>query len=87
MKKSKKISIESYDVIPNSAFIIIPFNEKWSTDVTLGIKDVCNGLGIKANRADDLYNTKNTVIDDILKSICQSEIIIVDISKHNPNYS
>lgn len=85
MKNNKKISNKLYNVISDTAFIVLPFNEKWSDDVTSGIKEVCEGLGIKANRADDLYNTKNTFIDDILKSICQSQLIIVDISKHNPN--
>ena len=60
MKNNKKISNKLYNVISDTAFIVLPFNEKWSDDVTSGIKEVCEGLGIKANRADDLYNTKNT---------------------------
>ncbi len=75
----------SYDVKKNSAFIILPFSEVWSADVTKGIRDTCKKCGFSAKRADDIFDTKRSVIDDIWKGLCEAEIVIVDVTKQNAN--
>ena len=75
----------TYDVKKNYAFIIIPFSETWSNDVTKGVKAVCRKCGFYAKRADDIFDTKRTVIDDIWKGLCEAEIVIVDVTKQNAN--
>lgn len=74
-----------YAVCMHTAFIVIPFKESWSDDVTYGIKSVCENLGIDAKRADDLFDTQQTITQDIIKGICQAELVIVDITVYNPN--
>ena len=76
---------ELYPVNSNTAFVVIPFKEDWSDDVTDGIKEVCKAKGIEAKRADDLFDTQQTVTEDIMKGICQAELVIVDITVYNPN--
>lgn len=77
-----------YIVIDNkinykTAFIIMPMNDKY--DYVYGIiKDVCERLNIKAERADDIIQ-QNFIMSNVLEGIVKSETVIVDISEGNPN--
>jgi len=73
-----------YYLKKNFAFILMPFNELWSKDVSHMIKQACEHTGFSAARADDFL--KPTVImDDIWHNINIAEVIIADITVHNPN--
>lgn len=74
-----------YTIKPKTVFIIMPFREKWSDDVSNAIKDTCNKIGIIAIRADDMFSTKNDVLDDIWQGINEAELIIADVSTKNAN--
>lgn len=67
----------------NSAFLIMPFNEKFERLHGI-INEVCITLGITPHRADDIFASK-PIIENILECICKSEIIIVDLTEKNPN--
>lgn len=85
MKNFVNVLKDLYPVVPNTAFIVIPFKTPWSYDVTTGIKQVCHLNGIEAKRADAFFNTRKTIAEDIIRGLCQSELVIVDITTHNPN--
>ena len=76
-------------IIPNqeievgTAFVVMPIRQEF--DLPLGvITDVCNTLGIKARRADDIAR-QDFIMSNILDGIAKSEIVIVDITGNNPN--
>lgn len=76
-------------IIPNqeielgTAFVVMPIRPEF--DLPLGIiTDVCNTLGIKARRADDIAR-QDFIMSNILDGIAKSEIVIVDITGNNPN--
>lgn len=76
-------------IIPNqeievgTAFVVMPIRSEF--DLPLGIiTDVCNTLGIKARRADDIAR-QDFIMSNILDGIAKSEIVIVDITGNNPN--
>lgn len=67
----------------NSAFLIMPFNDKF--EIVHGvINEVCINMGIVPQRADDIFTPK-PIIANILDGISRSEIIIVDLTQKNPN--
>lgn len=74
-----------YSIKANSVFIIMPFSEAWSDDVSEGIKSVCDKYGITARRADDMFDMQKDVISDIWKGINEAELIIADVSVKNAN--
>ncbi len=67
----------------NSCFILMPFQEKWSDRVNNKLKDTLKALHFEAKRADDLFG--NNVLEDIWTAINESELIIADLTKKNPN--
>lgn len=76
-------------IIPNqeielgTAFVVMPIRPEF--DLPLGIiTDICNTLGIKARRADDIAR-QDFIMSNILDGIAKSEIVIVDITGNNPN--
>jgi len=75
----------TYEKKPNTAFIIIPFTEEWSKDVSDTIVNVCKKHKVTAVRADNIFDTKRSVLEDIWKGIYESELIIADITKQNAN--
>lgn len=74
-----------YSIKDNSVFIIMPFGEAWSDDVSEGIKSVCDKYDIIAQRADNMFDTQKDVISDIWKGINEAELIIADVSVRNAN--
>lgn len=74
----------SYEIDPLSAFVIMPFGEKWAADTFDTIKDACTKCHIKAKRADTIFDT-GLIVDNIWKLINESGLIIADITKHNAN--
>lgn len=81
-----KISIQKFDIETKrlSAFVIMDFSEEFEYIYSEVIKLVCKELDIECYRADE-YNYPGSIIKDILDSIRDSDIIIVDITPDNPN--
>lgn len=66
-------------------FIIMPFTEPWSKRIYRIISEcLSNDLNdIQAVRADDLFG--QDVLLDIWKAICESEIVVAEVTGKNPN--
>jgi len=71
------------DINLGTAFVVMPIKQEFGT-VMGWIIEVCENLGIKAQRADDFTN-QNFIISNICEGIVRSEIVIVDITGTNPN--
>ncbi len=83
MDYPKDYAVGTCEINIGTAFIIMPINS--SFDLPFGlITEVCNSLGIKLRRADEI-SCQNFIISNILESIAKSEIIIADVSGSNPN--
>ncbi len=67
-----------------SAFVVMPFTETWSEETYEIIKDVCINLNIKLNRADEILGSQS-IYNDIITNIIESDIIIADITVKNAN--
>lgn len=66
------------------AFIIMPFNEPWSSEVLALAKSVAENFKINIIRADDIFVPQN-IVNDIWQMINESGLIIADITVHNAN--
>jgi|GEM_PF-2079085 len=75
--------VSNWDINIGTAFVVMPIKPEF--DMTLGlISEVCDSLGIRAQRADDITR-QDFIMANILEGIAKSEIIIVDITGSNPN--
>lgn len=67
-----------------TAFTVMQFSKEYNELYANVIESVCGEFGIKAIRADDIYNN-GMVIHDIVKEISESQLVIADITPNNPN--
>lgn len=81
-----KIFFEDLVVEPvqGSCFILMPFGEPFDELYQEVIKECLQENNFSINRADELYGSK-PIIEDILKNIESSEIIIADVTGKNAN--
>jgi len=71
--------------LKNTVFMVMPFKDQLAEDAyTHSTRPVIDSCGLKIIRADEIFSP-NPVFDDILASLEQAIIVIVDISGHNPN--
>lgn len=76
-------------IIPNqeinwgTAFVVMPIRDDFDSVLQTIVK-VCKGIGITAQRADDI-SRQDIIMANILEGIAKSEIVIVDITGQNPN--
>lgn len=66
-----------------TCFLLMPFASEMRP-VHAAIKDVCESLAMKCERADDIYSQR-PIFSTILHSIISSEVIIADLTGKNPN--
>lgn len=76
-----KISI---DRVENQCFYLCPFSEPFNTIYRDHVVPAIKTLGMTIKRADDIYGTQ-PIVDDIWEGICESEIILADVTGRNPN--
>jgi hypothetical protein len=86
LQGSSEIIISNFKVnnIQPTAFIVMQFSDEYNQLYEEVIKPVCEAYGILCERADEYYST-NMIIEDIVKSIRESSVIIADITPDNPN--
>ncbi len=86
LQSEKEILVKNFKVttIKPKAFIVMQFSDEYNQLYEEVIKPVCESKGIVCERADEYYTT-NMIIDDIIKSIKESSLIIADITPDNPN--
>lgn len=73
-----------YSLVPNTIFLIMPFDEEWSNDTYDVIHDIALATNCNLVRADSLFEP-SVIVDDIWREINKAEIIIADITVHNAN--
>lgn len=74
-----------YPLIPNQTFVISPFTDDISNFYRQVLKPAVESIsGMICLRADDIY-TANVVMEDVWKLICESPIIIADLTGRNAN--
>lgn len=79
----KDYSLTRRTIELNEAFILMPFAPSFNCVHQL-IQSVCKKISIKAVRADDLFGSV-PIIENILRKINSSEIIIADLTGKNAN--
>ncbi|EJF7199338.1 hypothetical protein V9J80_003597 [Vibrio cholerae] len=67
----------------NQVFILTPFHEMFDKDY-YNIEKTCLEYGFGVSRGDENY-IKGDILAHILKRICESELIIANITGRNPN--
>lgn len=65
-------------------FILSPFSEPFDAIYNDHVKPVVEGLNLRCNRADNIYDNR-PIIEDIWKSINEAKIIIAELTGKNPN--
>jgi len=86
LQGSEEIIISDFKVknVEPKAFVVMQFSDNYNQLYEEVIKPVCKEFGVICERADEFYTT-NMIIDDIVKSIRESSLIIADITPDNPN--
>ena len=76
----------SYSVDERLAFVLMPFAEDLTRIYTSIIKPTAEAeaIGLVCRRADD-FKTNKAIIQDIWKAICESRVVIADLTNLNPN--
>ena len=72
------------DLWTQVGFLIMPFGPPWSSDVEQAIRTAHTDCGMRCRRADQ-QSGRHIVQDDIWPGICESGVIIADITETNPN--
>ena len=66
------------------AFVIMPFEDQFTTVFSHFIKPILEELGFSVERADDIENQRN-ILRDIVENIHNSALIIADLTTANAN--
>ena len=67
------------------AFVLMPFDSSFDDIYKIGIKETCDGLGIRAERVDEQLFYKENILERIYNQIIASDFIIADMTGRNPN--
>ena len=70
--------------IPGQVFIAMPYTQPWSDDVAAWLRGVASKMEWLPVRDDDLYERRD-IIASLWKGICDSQIVIADLTGRNPN--
>ena len=65
-------------------FVLMPFAEKYQEIYDDIIRPLAKEIGLKSLRADEIFGS-NAIMEDILKAIAKSKIVIADVTNRNPN--
>jgi len=68
-----------------NVFVIMPFNEDMNKIYEDVIKPQILDLGVEVGRADDIDKGQKNIMADIVKSICEADLVIADLTTRNPN--
>ena len=68
----------------NDAFVLMPFSESLSEVYDFLIKGSLESVGYIVKRADDIKSQRN-ILEDIIKEIINSDLIVADLTDSNPN--
>lgn len=74
----------SAEVIPRSCFVLMPFDKLFDELYQEVLKECLEENNFSVIRADELYGSK-PIMEDILRHIESSEIVVADLTGRNPN--
>lgn len=77
------VTLDSLDA-KRVLFAIMPFAEEFSDVWQGGIKRAASGTGLTPIRIDMITKTSE-ITDDIVKAIRLAEVVVVDVTRNNPN--
>lgn len=85
-QSTKKIVVRNLytESIQPECFVVMQFSAPYDDLYSDVIRPVCLKFGFEVNRVDDIY-TPGSIMDDIIRSIQKSAVVIADISPDNPN--
>ncbi|WP_127563674.1 hypothetical protein [Stenotrophomonas indicatrix] len=66
------------------AFIVMQFTDEFNSLYREVIKPVCENFDYRVVRADE-FHTSTMIVDDIIRSLRDSSVVIADITPDNPN--
>ncbi len=69
---------------PELCFVLMPFDRKYRSLYTQVIKPTVRRMGLKCQRADDIFSAV-AVVQDVWASINRARILIADMTGRNPN--
>lgn len=72
-----------YDPADDLVSVMMPFNAEF-TPVYAALQEAATGLGLRCQRADDIW-VHHHVIQDIVDLIAKAKVVICDCSGKNPN--
>jgi len=80
------VSFSSINAIPRppQAFVVMQYGQPFDSLYTEVIKPVCEEMGLSPLRADDVQKP-GIILQDIIRSILESEVVIAEITPPNPN--
>lgn len=80
------VTIKKFEVTSRreKAFVVMQFTEEFNKLYEEVIKPQCEHYGLQVTRADETIST-GMIIEDIIKSITESAVVIADITPDNPN--
>ena len=85
MKDHKTANRRSVLLSPLSqAFVVMQFGEPYDSLYSEVIKPGSEGAGFKVERADDVHQP-GVILQDIVTSLIESDVIIAEITPPNPN--
>ncbi len=81
----EKEKAQGKDFIPQKCFILMPFNKK-DLEVVYNdfVKPSIEKLGLQCIRGDDIFGD-NIIMEDIIRLIKESTILVADLTYRNPN--
>ncbi|CAN2041436.1 TIR domain-containing protein [Candidatus Magnetomoraceae bacterium gMMP-15] len=81
-----EVIIKNIGIIPkkSKAFVVMQFTDEYDTLYKEVIKPTCEEYDFDCIRADDEYKS-GLIIEDIVRLIEESSVIIADITPNNPN--
>lgn len=83
---SSEVEVSGFKVksIKPSAFIVMQFSKNYDELYEEVIRPTCEKYGFECIRADEIY-TNGQIIEDVLSSIRNANLVIADITPDNPN--
>jgi hypothetical protein len=65
-------------------FVIVPFIEKFKNVYNVGIKLACEEIDLRCEKVDE-QTFENHIVEQIYSNIRDANLIIADLTEHNPN--
>jgi hypothetical protein len=74
----------NFNQIRGQCFYLCPFAEPFNSVYTDCVIPTVKGVQLTIKRADEIFGAQ-PIIEDIWEGICESEIVIADVTGRNPN--